>query len=89
MPCTLQVDVEGFEPYVFQSAENMLKSYKVENIVLEYNAGRWVGYAGRWWHGGQTLSLPGSITYPKTTSTVAIGGPVGERHPPKPSLERW
>eukprot|EP01064_Diplonema_japonicum_P031293 TRINITY_DN5539_c0_g2_i1.p1 TRINITY_DN5539_c0_g2~~TRINITY_DN5539_c0_g2_i1.p1 ORF type:complete len:443 (+),score=117.58 TRINITY_DN5539_c0_g2_i1:37-1365(+) len=37
--CVMKVDVEGFEPQVFQGAANLLKGGNVENVVFEYSPG--------------------------------------------------
>eukprot|EP00195_Chlamydomonas_chlamydogama_P011405 CAMPEP_0202902672 /NCGR_PEP_ID=MMETSP1392-20130828/16989_1 /ASSEMBLY_ACC=CAM_ASM_000868 /TAXON_ID=225041 /ORGANISM="Chlamydomonas chlamydogama, Strain SAG 11-48b" /LENGTH=567 /DNA_ID=CAMNT_0049589473 /DNA_START=195 /DNA_END=1898 /DNA_ORIENTATION=+ len=35
----MKADVEGYESFVFKSAENLFKNYNVENIVMEYSPG--------------------------------------------------
>lgn len=42
LPClchTLQIDVEGWEWAVVKGAEQLLKNFYVENIVMEYSPG--------------------------------------------------
>ncbi|KAJ9442538.1 hypothetical protein DIPPA_08780 [Diplonema papillatum] len=34
--CVMKVDVEGYEPYVFSGAKNLIKSGNVENVMFEY-----------------------------------------------------
>ncbi|DBA86663.1 TPA: hypothetical protein ACH3X1_005126 [Trebouxia sp. C0004] len=37
----LKADVEGHEPGVIQSAKDLLESYKVNHVVMEYSPGSW------------------------------------------------
>ena len=34
-----QVDVEGYEPFVFRSMKGLLQKYSIDHILMEYSPG--------------------------------------------------